>query len=112
MLIHNAGITNHHTILTTPDHLLERIFALNTLAHYRLTKEFLPHMIGPNHGTIVTIASIAGFVTAPGMVDYCGTKAAAIAFHEGLTAGRALPAFFPVRPRTTGHCFCPPSFTQ
>ena len=35
---------------------------------------------------ICTTASLAGFTTCPGMVDYAGTKAAAVAFHEGLTS--------------------------
>jgi short-subunit dehydrogenase len=43
-------------------------------------------MIAANHGTVVTVASVAGYVTAPGMVDYCSSKAAAVSFHDGLTA--------------------------
>lgn len=35
---------------------------------------------------IVTVASLAGYVTAPSMVDYAASKSAAIAFHEGLAA--------------------------
>jgi all-trans-retinol dehydrogenase (NAD+) len=35
---------------------------------------------------IVTIASLASYVSAPNLVDYAGSKAAALAFHEGLTA--------------------------
>lgn len=43
-------------------------------------------MISTNHGMIVTVASLAAYVTAPGLVDYAGSKAAALAFHEGLSA--------------------------
>jgi len=35
---------------------------------------------------VVTVARLAGYVTASKMVDYAVSKAAAIAFHEGLTA--------------------------
>lgn len=35
---------------------------------------------------IVTVASIAAYVTVPNMVDYASSKAAALSFHEGLTA--------------------------
>ena len=35
---------------------------------------------------IVTVASLAGYLTAPSMVDYAASKAAAITFHEGLSA--------------------------
>ena len=43
-------------------------------------------MIRNNHGMVVTVASIAAWVTVPNMVDYAASKAAAHAFHEGLTA--------------------------
>lgn len=35
---------------------------------------------------IVTVASLAAYVTAPDMVDYAASKVAALAFHEGLAA--------------------------
>ncbi len=35
---------------------------------------------------VVTVASYASYVTAPGIVDYASSKAAALSFHEGLTA--------------------------
>ena len=35
---------------------------------------------------IVTVASLAAYVTAPNMVDYAASKAAALAFHEGLSS--------------------------
>lgn len=43
-------------------------------------------MIEANHGMVVTVASQAGYTVTPNMVDYSATKAAAIAFHEGLAA--------------------------
>ena len=35
---------------------------------------------------VVTVASLAAYVTAPSMVDYASSKAAALAFHEGLSS--------------------------
>lgn len=43
-------------------------------------------MVKNNHGMIVTVASLAGYVTAPSMVDYAASKSAAVSFHEGLAA--------------------------
>lgn len=43
-------------------------------------------MIQNNHGMVVTVASLAGHLPAPNMVDYASSKAASIAFHEGLSA--------------------------
>lgn len=49
-----------------------------------MVKEFLPAMIKMNHGHVVTVASIASYVTIAQNVDYSCTKAAVVAFHEGL----------------------------
>lgn len=35
---------------------------------------------------VVTVASNTAYVTVPNMVDYAASKAASLAFHEGLTA--------------------------
>jgi len=43
-------------------------------------------MVSANHGMIVTVASLAAYVTVPDMVDYASSKAAAMSFHEGITA--------------------------
>ena len=51
-----------------------------------MAKEFVPSMVAANHGMIVTVASYAAYVTVPNMVDYGASKAAALSFHEGLTA--------------------------
>jgi len=59
---------------------------VNTLAHYFLAKEFVPSMVANNHGMIVTVASYAAYIVVPDMVDYGSSKAAALSFHEGLTA--------------------------
>ena len=38
-----------------------------------------------NHGHVVTIASAGSFLGVGEIVDYTGSKASALAFHEGLT---------------------------
>ncbi|MCJ1383326.1 hypothetical protein MMC17_006439 [Xylographa soralifera] len=108
ILILNAGIVNRRSLLSIPDPLLTRIFAINTLSHYRLAREFLPAIAAANHGAIVTIASLAGFITAPGLVDYSSTKASAIAFHEGVTAELK---YRYAAPRVRTVCVCP-NFTR
>ena len=47
-------------------------------------QEFLPDMVKRNHGHIVTVASMASFITGVGNTEYAASKAAALAFHEGL----------------------------
>ena len=41
-------------------------------------------MLENNKGHIVTIASAAGFIGSPGLVDYSASKSAAIGFDESL----------------------------
>ncbi|KAL3437193.1 hypothetical protein BDV09DRAFT_163205 [Aspergillus tetrazonus] len=86
ILINNAGILSSRTILGSTESQTRLQFEVNTLSHYWLAKEFLPGMIKNNHGMVVTVASQAGYTVTPNMVDYSATKAAAIAFHEGLGA--------------------------
>lgn len=86
IVVNNAGVANHQTILDLPDSRLERVVAVNQLAPFRVVREFLPAIAAKNHGMFVTVASLAGYVVPAGLVDYCGTKAATVAFHEGLGA--------------------------
>lgn len=48
------------------------------------TKAFLPSMIEDNKGHIVSIASLAGHIGVPSLVDYCTSKFAAVGFEEAL----------------------------
>lgn len=71
-------------MLSSTETSIARTFDINIVALFRLTKTFLPAMIAANHGTVVTIASLAANISTPRIVDYCCTKAGALAFHEGL----------------------------
>lgn len=83
-LVNNAGIATLNTILEESEDQIRRVFEVNSIAHFLLVKEFLPAMIKRNHGHIITVASMSSFVTVAQNVDYCCTKAGALAFHEGL----------------------------
>ncbi|KAL8688373.1 MAG: hypothetical protein Q9218_005700 [Villophora microphyllina] len=86
LLINNAGIAVGLPILSTTDASVQEVFDVNILSHFRLIREFVPAMVAANHGTVVTIASIASAVPAPQIVPYACTKSAAVALHEGLAA--------------------------
>lgn len=51
-----------------------------------LIRAFLPDMLRARKGHIVSIASMASFVAAPGLVDYCISKIGALYMTEGLRA--------------------------
>lgn len=84
LLINNAGVVSGRSLLDTPDHLIERSFNVNILAHFWTTKAFLPAMLAKDHGHIVTIASLAGHVGMSKLVDYCSSKFAAVGFDEAI----------------------------
>ncbi|KAJ5359621.1 uncharacterized protein N7496_012034 [Penicillium cataractarum] len=84
-LINNAGAGNDMLITDQPTAETERIFNINILSQFRLVREFLPAMVKQNHGHVVAVASMASFITQGKNVSYACTKAAALAFHEGLT---------------------------
>ena len=86
ILINNAGTTHGKSLLEGSERETRSTFEVNTLAHYWTVREFVPAMIRANHGMVVTVASLASWVSSPGMVDYAASKAAARALHEGLSA--------------------------
>jgi all-trans-retinol dehydrogenase (NAD+) len=85
VLVNNAGIATLSTIIEESEAQIRRVFEVNSISHFLLVKEFLPEMVKRNHGHIITVASLSSYVTVAQNVDYCCTKAGALAFHEGLT---------------------------
>jgi len=86
ILVLNAGVARGKSILEATEKDVRFTFDVNTISHYLLAKEFLPSLIARDHGMVVTVASLASYVTVPKMVDYGASKSAALSFHEGLTA--------------------------
>lgn len=86
VVINNAGVVRGKTILDATPEDVRFTFDVNALAPFWVAKVFLPHMIAQNHGMVVTVSSYASWVTVPNLVDYAASKAAAMSFHEGLSA--------------------------
>ncbi|PLN80385.1 hydroxysteroid 17-beta dehydrogenase 11 [Aspergillus taichungensis] len=84
VLVNNAGVGHDGSILDEPEAKIRQTFEVNTISHFLMVREFLPFMISRNHGHVITVASMASFVSLGEMVDYCCSKASALAFHEGL----------------------------
>uniref|UniRef100_T1JB39 Uncharacterized protein n=1 Tax=Strigamia maritima TaxID=126957 RepID=T1JB39_STRMM len=84
ILINNAGIVTGKPLLDSPDHMIQRTFAVNILAHFWTVKAFLPDMIMMDKGHIVTIASMAGMFGINHLADYCSSKFAAVGFDDAL----------------------------
>ncbi|KAF2102346.1 NAD(P)-binding protein [Rhizodiscina lignyota] len=86
IIINNAGFARGKAFMDISQDDLRLTFQINTLSHYHLLQQFLPEIVKRNHGMVVTVASSAAYVTAPRITDYCASKAAALATHEGLQA--------------------------
>jgi all-trans-retinol dehydrogenase (NAD+) len=75
---------------------------VNTISHFWTLKAFLPHMIHCNSGHIVTVASIAGHVGVPGLLDYCASKFAAVGIDNALRF-----ELYDTAPQVKTLCVCP-----
>lgn len=84
ILINNAGIVSGKRLMETPDQMIVRTMDVNVMSHFWTVKAFLPGMMAANKGHIVSIASLAGHVGIPKLVDYCASKFAAVGFDEAL----------------------------
>ncbi|XP_040273988.1 17-beta-hydroxysteroid dehydrogenase 13-like [Bufo bufo] len=85
ILINNAGVVFGVKFLDLQDHQIEKTFEVNILAHFWITKSFLPAMMKKNRGHIATVASVCGHLGLTYMVDYCASKFGAVGFHESMT---------------------------
>ncbi|XP_055997346.1 epidermal retinol dehydrogenase 2-like [Ostrea edulis] len=84
ILINNAGIVTGKKFLDCSDHMIQKTFEVNTIAHFWTCKAFLPGMMERNHGHVVNIASSAGLIGVNGLADYCASKFGAVGFDESL----------------------------
>lgn len=84
VLINNAGLAYEHSALDASEKSIHHMYDVNVIAHYWTLQAFMPAMIKQNKGHVVTLASMASFLSVPGLVPYCNTKAAVLSLHEGL----------------------------
>ncbi|RLN20353.1 hypothetical protein BBJ28_00013694 [Nothophytophthora sp. Chile5] len=80
ILVNNAGIVSGKPLLETSSRTIERVLAVNTLAHFWTVRTFLPAMLERYKGHIVCISSAAGLFGFPNMVDYGASKFATVGF--------------------------------
>jgi len=86
ILVNSAGTMPDHLIAEHPDALWDETIAVNLTGVYRMIKVSLPGMIEQQWGRIITIASTAASVSAPGFGAYSASKAGVV----GLTRSVAL----------------------
>jgi short-subunit dehydrogenase len=83
-LVANAGVGHSATVAeTTEEQLLEQV-DVNLLGVVRSVQAVLPAMLAARRGHILVMASVSAAITMPGAAVYGATKAAVVAFCEGL----------------------------
>ncbi len=84
MLVNNLGIFEPKALLEIPDKDWLRFYEVNLMSGVRLTRHYLPGMIGKNWGRVIPISSESGQQTPGEMVHYGMTKTAQIAVARGV----------------------------
>ena len=87
VLFNCSGYVHNGTILDCDEKSWDFSFDLNTKAHYRMIKAFLPAMLERGKGTIVNMSSVASSIKGvPNRFVYGATKAAVIGLTKALAA--------------------------
>ncbi len=100
LLVNNAGIGLHKSLLESSDAEFQRVFQVNFFATVTLTRSFLPSMIARGQGHILNVSSASARRSLSKMSCYGASKAAVHAFTQslrlelagtGVTATEVLP---------------------
>jgi NAD(P)-dependent dehydrogenase (short-subunit alcohol dehydrogenase family) len=83
-VVNNAGYGMETTVEELDIEKMYAIFRINVFATVTVVKYALPYLRKQRSGHIINIASVAGFVGAPGWSIYSATKAAVIGFSDVL----------------------------
>ncbi len=87
VLFNCAGYVHHGTLLDCTEQEWDKSFAVNIKAMYRVTRAFLPAMLGKGKGSIINMASVVSSIRGvPNRLAYGTTKAAVIGFTKAIAA--------------------------
>lgn len=84
VLVNNAGIMPTGAFDEETDEIARQQVDINVHGVLLGSKLALQRMLPRRHGHVINVASGAGYVCAPGVVTYCGTKHAVIGITESL----------------------------
>ncbi|MEO6446932.1 MAG: SDR family oxidoreductase [Gemmatimonadaceae bacterium] len=75
VLANNAGFGTKGNLATADPAAQDAMVRLHVLAVHRLTQAALPAMVAAGRGAIITVSSVASYLTSAGNMNYCATKA-------------------------------------
>jgi NAD(P)-dependent dehydrogenase (short-subunit alcohol dehydrogenase family) len=107
VLINNVGIFEAKPFAQIPDEAWLRLFETNVLSGVRLTRHYLPRMVGRGWGRVLFISSESGLQIPAEMIHYGVTKTAQLALARGLAesvtgSGVTVNAILPGPTRSEG----------
>lgn len=86
VLVNNAGFGNYGAFWESDIESEGGVIRLNIEAVARLTRAVLPGMTARRRGTVINVASTAGFQPVPYFAVYAATKAFVVSFSEACSA--------------------------
>jgi uncharacterized protein len=92
LLVNNAGFGLHGFFFESDVRGQEQMHRLHILATLRLTHAALANLAPRNTGGVINVASVAGFMQAPGSISYNATKAWMNSFTEGVAIEMSIKA--------------------
>lgn len=84
VLVNNAGRGLLSAVEEASDAEVRAVYEVNVFGLLNVTRAVLPHLRRRRAGAIITISSVAGFVSRPGWGVYASTKFAVEAISDGL----------------------------
>ena len=88
LLVNNAGIGSHEVFDRASPAELQAEIDLNITAVLQLTRAALPGMLRRGHGSVINVASFAGYLGAPGSA-YSASKTWVLSFTDTIAASLA-----------------------
>lgn len=84
VLVNNAGYGHEGIMEESTMAEIHRQFAVNVFGAVAMMKAVLPYMRQRRQGRILNMTSMGGYITMPGITDYCGSKFALVGISEAL----------------------------
>jgi len=84
LLVNNAGFGLYGLFTDMPLSIIQAMLQVHIHVTTESTRLFLPDMMNQREGTIINVASVAGFFPIPHMAEYAATKAFIISFSEAV----------------------------
>lgn len=87
ILFNTAGINKLEPVWEMSDETWNLVLGVCLTGTFYVTRAVLPHMIKQKNGTIISMASIAGWIASDaGQAHYCAAKAGVMAFTRSVAA--------------------------